>query len=282
MFNSFKGSNLAKAYHKQKAKQRFQLNGYIKATIAAVLAFVIALLPTELFGIPGLNPVQQRVIAIFVFAAVMWLTESMPSWCTSVIIIVVMLFTICDKGLAPLVEHVVNTADDGTVTTALAYKYVSYKSIMACFANPTIMLFIGGFILAIALTKTGIDVVLAKKLLTPFGTKPKNVLLGFIVVTAIFSAFVSNTATAAMMLAFLAPVLRAMPEGSKDRTALALAIPLGANIGGIATPIGTPPNTIVLGYLSQDCSFRGLLALGWLVPAACDVPLPAEGDCAED
>lgn len=252
MFNSFKGSNLAKAYHKQKAKQRFQLNGYVKATIAAVLAFVIALLPTELFGIPGLNPVQQRVIAIFVFAAVMWLTESMPSWCTSVIIIVVMLFTICDKGLAPLVEFVSKTGDDGTVSQVLAYKYVSYKSIMACFANPTIMLFIGGFILAIALTKTGIDVVLAKKLLTPFGTKPKNVLLGFIVVTAIFSAFVSNTATAAMMLAFLAPVLRAMPEGSKDRTALALAIPLGANIGGIATPIGTPPNTIVLGYLSDS------------------------------
>ena len=54
-----------------------------------------------------------------------------------------------------------------------------------------------------------------------------------------------------MMLAFLTPVLKAMPEGSKDRTALALAIPLGANIGGIATPIGTPPNTIVLGYLNE-------------------------------
>jgi sodium-dependent dicarboxylate transporter 2/3/5 len=105
--------------------------------------------------------------------------------------------------------------------------------------------------LAIALTKTGIDVVLAKKLLAPFGNKPANVLLGFILVTATFSAFVSNTATAAMMLAFLAPVLRQMPEGSKDRVALALAIPLGANIGGIATPIGTPPNTIVLGYLNE-------------------------------
>ena len=252
MFNSFKGSNLVNAYHKRKLKSRFQMNGYVKATIAAVIAFVIALLPTAVFGIPDLNPVQQRVIAIFVFAAIMWLTESMPSWCTSVIIIVVMLFTICDKGLSPMVDHITRTAEDGTVTEVLAYKYASYKSLMSCFANPTIMLFIGGFILAIALTKTGIDVVLAKSLLAPFGTKPKNVLLGFIMVTAAFSAFVSNTATAAMMLAFLAPVLRAMPEGSKDRTALALAIPLGANIGGIATPIGTPPNTIVLGYLSDS------------------------------
>ncbi len=218
------------------------MSGYMKAVIAAIVAIVIALLPTEIFGIEGLNAVHQRVIAIFIFAAVMWLTEAIPSWCTSVLIIVVMLFSISDKGLMVL------TLDDaGTKFGNL----VSYKSIMACFADPTILLFIGGFILAIALTKVGIDVVLAKKLLAPFGSNPTTVLLGFIVVTAIFSAFVSNTATAAMMLAFLAPVLRSMPEGSKDRVALALAIPLGANIGGIATPIGTPPNTIVLGYLEE-------------------------------
>jgi len=238
MFTSFHGSSLVNSYHKNKLKGRFQMSGYMKAVIAAIVAIVIALLPTDMFGIPGLNPVQQRVIAIFVFAAVMWLTEAIPSWCTSVVIIVVMLCTISDKALTPL-----KGVDDAT--------YVSYKSIMACFADPTILLFIGGFILAIALTKVGIDVVLAKKLLAPFGSKPTTVLLGFIVVTAIFSAFVSNTATAAMMLAFLAPVLRSMPEGSKDRVALALAIPLGANIGGIATPIGTPPNTIVLGYLEE-------------------------------
>jgi len=238
MFKSFRGHNLVKSYQKTKHKTRFKSLGYIKAAIAAVIAIIIALLPTAAFGIEGLNPVQQRVIAIFVFAAIMWLTEAIPSWTTSVLIIVIMLCTIstapfsCFKGV------------EGAI-------YVPYKSIMACFADPTILLFIGGFILAIALTKTGIDVVLAKNLLAPFGNKPSNVLLGFIVVTAIFSAFVSNTATAAMMLAFLTPVLRAMPEGSKDRTALALAIPLGANIGGIATPIGTPPNTIVLGYLSE-------------------------------
>lgn len=239
MFTNFKGNNLADSYHKEKLKKRFKMSGYIKALIAAVISIVIALLPTEAFGIEGLNPVQQRVIAIFVFAAIAWLTEAIPSWCTSTLIIVVMLFTVSNYSLTPLMDV------EGA-------KYVSYKSIMACFANPTILLFIGGFILAIALTKTGLDVILAKKLLIPFGSKPSMVLLGFILVTATFSAFVSNTATAAMMLAFLTPVLRAMPEGSKDRAALALAIPLGANIGGIATPIGTPPNTIVLGYLDEQ------------------------------
>ena len=238
MFKIFQGNELANSYHQKKLKTRFQMSGYIKAVVAAIVAIVIALLPTESLGIEGLNPVQHRVIAIFVFAAIMWLTEAIPSWCTSVLIIVVMLCTISNKGLTPMMGV------EGAT-------YVPYKNIMACFADPTILLFIGGFILAIALTKTGIDVVLAKKLLAPFGNKPANVLLGFILVTATFSAFVSNTATAAMMLAFLAPVLRQMPEGSKDRVALALAIPLGANIGGIATPIGTPPNTIVLGYLNE-------------------------------
>lgn len=238
MFKSFQGAHVIDSYHKNKAKKRFKMDAYIKAVIAAIVSIIIACLPTESLGIANLDAVQQRVIAIFVFAAVMWLTEAIPSWCTSVLIIVVMLFTISNNCLTPF------AGVEGAT-------YVPYKSIMACFADPTILLFIGGFVLAIGMTKTKLDVVLAKKLLAPFGTKPATVLMGFIMVTALFSAFVSNTATAAMMLAFLAPVLRAMPDGSKDRVALAMAIPIGANIGGIATPIGTPPNTIVLGYMNE-------------------------------
>ncbi len=238
MFKNFQGFHFIESYHHKRVQKRFKLNGYIKALIAAAVSLVIACLPTEWFGIAGLDAVQQRVIAIFVFAAVMWLSEAIPSWSTSVLIMVVMLLTVSDKPL-------------GFLAGVEGAKYVSYKAIMHCFADPTIMLFIGGFVLAIGMTKTGLDIVLAKYLLKPFGTKPSSVLLGFILVTALFSAFVSNTATAAMMLAFLAPVLRQLPEGSSDRTALALAIPIGANIGGIATPIGTPPNTIVLGYLNE-------------------------------
>ena len=69
---------------------------------------------------------------------------------------------------------------------------------MHCFADPIIMLFIGGFILAIAATKSGLDVLLARVMLRPFGTQSRYVLLGFILVTAVFSMFLSNTATAAM------------------------------------------------------------------------------------
>lgn len=128
---------------------------------------------------------------------------------------------------------------------------VSYKDILHCFADPTIMLFIGGFIIAIAATKSGLDVKLARVMLKPFGTKSENVLLGFILVTAVFSMFISNTATAAMMLTFLAPVLKALPADGKGKVGLALAIPIGANIGGMGTPIGTPPNAIALKFLKD-------------------------------
>ena len=122
---------------------------------------------------------------------------------------------------------------------------------MACFADPVIMLFIGGFILAIAATKTGLDAQLAKALLKPFGRKSENVLLGFLLITGLFSMFVSNTATAAMMLTFLTPVFKQLPPEGKGRISMALSIPVAANLGGMGTPIGTPPNTIALKYLND-------------------------------
>ena len=144
--------------------------------------------------------------------------------------------------------------------------YVPFKDILGCFANPTIMLFIGGFVLAIGLTKVKLDVALARVLLKPFGTRSDIVLLGFILVTAIFSAFVSNTATAAMMLAFLTPVLKSLPADGKGRIALALAIPVGANLGGMITPIGTPPNMIALDYLSTQG--MGISFVEWTIRMA--------------
>ena len=94
---------------------------------------------------------------------------------------------------------------------------LSHKAVMGAFADPTIMLFLGGFVIAIIASKMGIDVQLARVLLLPFGKKSEFVLLGFLLVTGIFSMFISNTATAAMMLTFMAPVLRQLPEDDKGR-----------------------------------------------------------------
>ena len=106
------------------------------------------------------------------------------------------------------------------------------------------MLFIGGFVLAIAASKTGLDLFLARVMLKPFGKNPKWVLLGFLMVTGIFSMFLSNTATAAMMLTFLGPVLKALPADGKGKTALALAIPIAANVGGMGQKSNKKDHTI--------------------------------------
>ncbi len=191
------------------------------------------------FGEGVLSQVEARVIALFALAAMFWIFEIVPTWCTSTMIIVLMLLTVSDQAAFTF-------ASDSNVGSL-----VSYKSILATFAEPTVMLFLGGFALALCATKVGLDAQLARILMAPFGKNPKMVLLGFLFVIGLFSMFMSNTATAAMMLAFLAPVLRSLPDDGKGKIGLALAIPIAANIGGIGTPIGTPPNTIALKYLNE-------------------------------
>ncbi len=217
-----------------------------KKTILQVLVVLITIvlwvIPAEWLGIDGLTVIQQRTLAIFVFAALMWLFEIIPAWATSVTTIVALLFAVSDKGF--LIESAGTT--------------VSYREIMASFADPVIMLFLGGFVMAIAASKVGLDAYLAKSLLSIFGKNPKFVLLGLLLVPGTFSMFMSNTATAAMMLAFMAPVLKTIPKESNGPVALTLAIPIAANFGGLGTPIGTPPNAIALGQLAKigvDISF---------------------------
>ncbi len=249
MFKNFFGYHIVADYHKKKDPKRWHISGLWKALIASIIAIAICCIPTESFGIAGFTFNEKIVVALFVWAAIMWVSEAIPSWSTSVLIIVILLLTVSDKALSFMAhEGVASTVNGEEVIFGAP---VSYKSILATFADPTIMLFIGGFVLAIGMSKVKLDLVAARIMLKPFGTKSENVLLGFILVTAIFSAFVSNTATAAMMLAFLTPVLKALPADGKGRIALAMAIPVGANLGGIMTPIGTPPNTIALGYLNE-------------------------------
>ena len=232
-------------------------NRYIKVTLLSLLGLVLATIPTECYGIEGLTIIQQRVIALFVWAALMWILEAVPAWTTSLLIIVISLLTISNSAITPLISGLdeINRS-----------QLVSYKLIMGTFADQTVMLFMGGFVLALVASKSGVDITLARAMLKPFGTKPQVVLFGFILVTAIFSMFVSNTATAAMMLTFLAPVLKSLPKEEKGCAALALAIPIGANIGGIATPIGTPPNGIALGYLNDTSGLNLGIGFGdWMM-----------------
>ena len=225
--------------------------------VVCVFTFFLALVPTSFFGLnpetglPIFTLTQQRVIAIFAFTAMMWILEVIPTWTTSVVAIVAILLTTSNKGLGFLMEK----DNIGELT--------NYKTVMAAFADPVIMLFLGGFVLAFAATKVGLDVQLAKVMLKPFGTNPKKVLLGVLLVIGVFSMFMSNTATAAMMLTFLTPVLATLPKDGGGRISLALAIPIAANLGGMGTPIGTPPNAIALGAL-QEADYN-ITFVGWMI-----------------
>ena len=374
--------------------------------VLLVTIFIWAI-PTNSFGIDGLTVMQQRTIAIFAFAALMWIFEIVPNWVTSLIVIVISLLTISNKSAGNLItpkpyltnseiaiidharavgENFANVAEvvpaidsakaivtgkrlggvetgglnseqltilrrqyrtivaaqkkeemiaegyrnliridylpsytleDSTSVLAaqddyeamideyaieasqeentppsrisllemhvgnaanlaagaatlfnkdtdkptsmskeLCYeqgKPVPFKTLMGAFADPVVMLFLGGFVLAIVASKYGMDITLARILLKPFGKNPKFVLLGVLVVISIFSMFMSNTATAAMFLAFLAPVFASLPEtDNRGKVGLALAIPVAANFGGIGTPIGTPPNATAVGILANN------------------------------
>lgn len=220
------------------ANNKFNVKYCVLLPIVLVVTGFLWAVPTSFFGIDALTVVQQRVIALFVFAALMWIFEIIPNWTTSLLVIVISLLTVSDKGI-------------GLFCDPKFGQLVGFKSIMASFADPVVMLFMGGFVLAIMAEKYGLDVTMGRGLLSVFGTKPKIVLLGFLIVISIFSMFMSNTATAAMMLAFLAPVLATLPADDKGKIGLALSIPVAANLGGIGTPIGTPPNATAVRFLSE-------------------------------
>ncbi len=223
--------------------------------ITALITLIVWNLPITCFGIEGLTIVQQRVIAIFVMAVLLWLTEAIPAWATSIVIIFVLLFCVSDSAFNFL------QGTEGEYGELL-----DYQGVMSCFADPTIILFLGGFVLAIAATKSGLDVMMAKTLIAPFGKKSENVLLGFLLITGIFSMFISNTATAAMMLTFLTPVFKALPANGKGRIALTMAIPIGANLGGMGTPIGTPPNAFAFKVLNDPAGMNMGISFGqWMM-----------------
>lgn len=199
----FHGFHLVEEYHQWKKENRKEKNPIpvkvIKLLIAVAIPLFLWLAPSSLYGLPDINAIEHRVLAIFVFAALMWLFDAVPAWTTSLVVVVLLLFCATNSALCFF-----QTDYAGDKYSNL----INNVDILHCFADPTIMLFIGGFVIAIAATKSGLDVKLAKVMLAPFGTKSENVLLGFILVTALFSMFISNTATAAMMLTFLAPVPR--------------------------------------------------------------------------
>ena len=136
MFKNFTGFHLVEQMHKLRHNKRFNPLNLRKKTLGflfvAIVFSVLWFLPTEAFGMDGLTLVQQRIIAIFVYATLMWVMELVPAWATSVSIMVLLLLLTSDSGIKWI-------CDPGT-----AGQLLSYKQVMASFADPVVVLFIGG------------------------------------------------------------------------------------------------------------------------------------------
>ncbi len=218
----------------------------LKVFVVLALAISAGFLPLE-----GLTTASRICLMIFVGAAGLWVTEAIPPFATAIMVIVLSVYLLGQPG-GPL-----GLDPSGIVS--------SYQIFLNPIASPVLVLFFGGFVLAVAATKHGFDVRLARAFVKPFGTHPSMVLLGVIFTTALFSMFMSNTATTAMMIAILAPLFKHFEGRDPFKKALVLAVPFAANIGGMGTIIGTPPNAVaasVLGQIGHPVTF-----IGWMLIA---------------
>lgn len=202
----------------------------IKFILSFIISYLVAFVPVY----SGLTQESTYMLFIIVFAASLWMTEAIPAFAVSFLIISLEIVFLGFKDF-----------DFNSSSKEWTYFLQPWSS-------PLIFLFIAGFILAIAASKTKLDLWLAKTVLFYFGNKPENVLSGLMLITFILSMFISNTATTAMMMTMLLPILKNMKESNPFQKAILLAIVVSANIGGMGTIIGTPPNAIAVGILGDN------------------------------
>ena len=216
-----------------------------------VLIIMLFLSPPE-----GLSQEGWYAAAVTVFMGIWWITEAVPISVTALLPIV----------LFPLLG-----------VQAIAATTAPY-------ANPLIFLFLGGFILAIAMEKWDLHRRVALVIVSRVGVAPKSIILGFIVAAAFLSMWVSNTATAIMMLPIALSILALIDRGAensessdlkstKEKTnfelALILSIAYACNIGGMGTLIGTPPNALLAAFMLENYGIE----IGFLEWMKVGVPL---------
>ncbi len=201
------------------------------ALIVGLLCLVVGLVIWQVVDSSVLT-VYQKAVAILVMASIfLWVTELIPPFAVSILIIFYLVGTLGGGWL------------NGDPMPVMQYVNTWSSSI--------IMLFLGSFVLASGLQRTGLDGTLFKAATSLFGSQPKMVLLGLMVSTAILSGFMSNTSTAAMMIAAVSPLLAKEGKDSSLSKALLIGIASSASIGGMGTIIGSPPNAIAVGALAD-------------------------------
>jgi len=204
----------------------------------------LALAMTFLFEAPeGLSEGGWKTLGAALLMATWWITEPIPIAATALLPLV--LFPLLGLG--------------------------SIKEVAAPYANPLVFLFLGGFLIALAMQRWNLHKRLAINLIRALGTRPTRVIAGFLLTGALTSMWVSNTATAMMMLPIATSVVALVATGERTShqnlgPALMLAVAYGATTGGMATLIGTPPNALLAGYMGKiydvDIGFGQWMLIG--------------------
>ncbi|KAL5624235.1 hypothetical protein BROUX41_004295 [Berkeleyomyces rouxiae] len=214
---------------------RYQLPAWlISSTMVTLL--VSMFLFAALLVIPIMEkPEQQNCLAMLVFVSVLWATEAIPLFVTSLMI----------PFLCVILRVVLS--DDAKQHRLSAKETTSY--IFSAMWTPVIMLLLGGFALAAALSKCAIDKRLATFVLSKAGTKPSTVLLANMFVAAFASMLISNVAAPVLCFSIIEPMLRTLPSDSNMSKAVIMGIALSSNIGGMLSPIASPQNVVAMGIM---------------------------------
>jgi len=192
-----------------------------------------------------LDPLAFRVLGVALWMIIWWMSEAAPMAVTALLPII----------LFPVLG------------------IFSLKEATTPYASPIIFLFMGGFLIALGLEEHGLHKRIALRLIKITGTSSNGIILGFMIATAFLSMWISNTATTIMMLPIALSVINLVKHDSLDAKgfnhfaiALMLGIAYAANIGGVATIIGTPPNVVFVGYAQEllhiDIGFADWMMIG--------------------
>ena len=195
-----------------------------------IASILVALLLTRLLRDSSFSDSQDYVMFLLFFSIGLWVTEAIPPFAVGLIIMAYLVFALGN-------EKINENPQDVT-------KYIQTLS------NNTIWLLLGGFFLAEAMTKTGIDVDFFRFSIKLSGKIPKNLLLGIMMTTMLASMILSNSATTSMVLASVAPLLKKIGKDPFSK-ALLVGVPLAASVGGMGTIIGSPTNAIAAGILEN-------------------------------
>ena len=261
--NTFNALSIVKKIFKVLYMEKGTLKTWILAAIMLLVPTALVIVDPHVIGLDEMTGNQQQMLAIFCFAALSWIFELYPAWVTSIAVIALISLTTSDSAFTFYLNWQAPGQQLG--------KVVKSSSMLRCFGDPSIILYIGGLVMALTASKIGLDAKVARAILHPFGKKPKYVLLGVMIATGFLSMFMSDTATTALMIGVMTPVFAALGDDKKGKAAIALSVTFAALIGGIGTPVGTPPAMLAYNEINDPDGLNMHLTFGgWM---AVMVPL---------